>query len=185
MEEVTLKGLTFVPFIRREEIAKQIKRVAAEIKRDCPDENPMFLCVLNGAFIFAADLYRSIDFPESEITFVRYKSYDGMHSTNEVKQIIGLTEDIENRCVYIIEDIVDTGLTALQLRKTLEQYNPKFVKMITLLFKPDSLTVGEPPEFICFSIPSKFILGYGLDLDGMARNLPDIYVLKEQFEDEA
>lgn len=180
MEEITYQGLTFEPYIRREEIAKQVRRLAQEIKRDYDGENPLFLCILNGAFVFAADLFRACELHDAEIAFIRYKSYQGMESTGEVKQLMGLTENIEGRNVLIVEDIIDSGITAAQLRKELAKHNPKSVKMVSLLFKPEALTVGEPPEYVGFEIPSKFILGYGLDLDGLARNLPDIYALKEQ-----
>ena len=179
MEEVTYQGLTFEPYIRREEIAKQVHRLAQEIKRDYANENPLFLCVLNGSFIFAADLFRACNLHDSEITFIRFKSYEGMESTGNVKQLMGLSEDITGRNVLIVEDIIDSGVTAAQLRKELAKHNPKSVKMVSLLFKPDALTVGKGPEYVGFEIPCKFILGYGLDLDGQARNLPDIYVLKE------
>ena len=179
MEEVTYQGLTFEPYIRREEIAKQVRRLAQEIKRDYANENALFLCVLNGSFIFAADLFRACDLRDAEITFIRFKSYDGMSSTGSVKEIMGLTEDITGRNILIVEDIIDSGVTATQLRKELAKHNPKSLKMVSLLFKPEALTVGRGPEYVGFEIPSKFILGYGLDLDGLARNLPDIYVLKE------
>ena len=180
MEEVTYQGLTFEPYIRREEIAKQVYRLAQEIKRDYTNANVMFLCVLTGSFIFAADLFRACDLSDAEIVFIRFKSYDGMSSTGEVDEIMGLCEDITGRNILIVEDIVDSGVTAVQLRKELEKRNPESVKMVSLLFKPDALTVGKAPDYIGFEIPSKFIVGYGLDLDGKARNLPDIYVLKEK-----
>lgn len=180
MADITVNGLTFEPYLTREKIAEQVQRVANEIRRDCKSENPLFLCVLNGAFMFAADLIRQVDLPMSEITFIRFKSYEGTTSTGVVKEIMGLNEDISGREIIIIEDIVDTGTTAVQLRAMLEEHNPASVKMATLLFKPESLKQGKAPEYVGFSIPSKFILGYGLDLDSVARNLPDIYVLKEQ-----
>ena len=180
MEEIIYQGLTFEPYIRREEIAKQVHRLAQEIKRDYEGKTPVFLCILNGAFIFAADLFRACELHDAEIAFIRYKSYSGMESTGEVKQLLGLTEDITGRDILIVEDIIDSGITAARLRKELATHNPKSVKMVSLLFKPEALTVGEPPEYVGFEIPSKFILGYGLDLDGLARNLPDIYALKEQ-----
>ena len=180
MEEITYQGLTFEPYIRREEIAKQVHRLAEEIERDYEGKNALCLCILNGAFIFASDLVRACKLRDAEIAFIRFKSYQGMESTGEVKQLMGLTEDIEGRNLLIVEDIIDSGITAAQLRKELAKHNPASVKMVSLLFKPDALTIGEAPNYVGFEIPSKFILGYGLDLDGLARNLPDIYALKEQ-----
>ena len=179
MKEVTYQGMTFEPFITREEIQREVVRVAQEIKRDCTTDNPLLLCVLNGAFMFAADLMRACDIPQAEIAFIRFKSYEGTSSTGAVKQIMGLTEDITDREVIIVEDIVDTGVTATKLRSILAGHCARSVKMAALLFKPASLREGMPPEYIGISIPSKFIIGYGLDLDGKARNLPDIYVLKQ------
>lgn len=178
MDTVSFKGLEFVPYLTHDQIAQQVQRVAAEIRRDCKSENPIFLCVLNGAFIFAADLFRACQMNHAEITFIRFKSYEGTSSTGKVREIMGLSEDIEGRDVIIVEDIVDTGVTAFQLRQMLLARNPRSVKMATLLFKPESLQLGTPPEYVGFEIPSKFIIGYGLDLDGEARNLSDIYVVK-------
>ena len=117
MEEVTYQGLTFEPYIRREEIAKQVHRLAQEIKRDYEGKNPLFLCVLNGSFIFAADLFRACSLHDAEIAFIRFKSYEGMVSTGDVKEIMGLNEDIKDRDVLIVEDIIDSGVTAARLRK--------------------------------------------------------------------
>ena len=182
MKEVTFRGLTFEPYITREEIDKQIQRLADEIRCDCResgDDAPMFICVLTGAFMFATDLFRACEIPKSEIAFIRFKSYEGTSSTGVINEVMGLTQDIAGRSVYIIEDIVDTGMTAKQLREKLAKENPKSVKMVSLLFKPDSLIVGTKPEFVGFENPSKFILGYGLDIDEQARYLNDIYVLKK------
>ena len=181
MKEVTFNGLCFEPYITQDEINKQIQRLAKEIKHDCEvsgDDAPLFICVLTGAFVFAADLFRACDIHNAEIAFIRFKSYEGTSSTGIINDIMGLAEDVTGRSVIIIEDIVDTGITALQLRETLAKKNPKSVKMATLLFKPESLKVGPKPEFVGFEIPSRFIIGYGLDLDGLARQLRDIYVLK-------
>ena len=180
MDTVTYNGLEFEPYLTREQIAEQVQRVADEICRDCTCDNPIFLCVLNGAFIFAADLFRACKMPHAEITFIRFKSYEGTSSTSKVREIMGLSEDVAGRDVIIIEDIVDTGVTAYQLRQMLLARKPRSVKMATLLFKPGSLQLGNPPEYVGFEIPSKFIIGYGLDLDGEARNLSDIYVLKNK-----
>ena len=180
MADVTYNGLTFEPYITRDAIAEQVKRLAAELSRDCaPGDKPLFLCVLNGAFIFAADLFRECDIPDAEISFIRFKSYEGTASTGVIREVMGLNEDISGRNVFIIEDIVDSGLTISQLRDSLLERNPKSVSVVTLLFKPASLKSGYKPEYVGFEIPSKFIIGYGLDLDEQARNLPDIYVLKQ------
>ena len=179
MNELTINGLTFEPYLKESDIQKQVQRVASEIRASLTTDNPLLLCVLNGAFVFAADLLRALDMPEAEISFVRFKSYEGTSSMGEIKQLIGLTEDITGREVVIVEDIVDTGLTAVKLRELLVSHGAKSVVMAALLFKPASITVGQKPEFVGFEIPSRFIIGYGLDLDGKVRGLRDIMVLKD------
>lgn len=180
MKTITLQGLEFEPYITKQQIATQVKRVAAEINEDLDgDDAPLFICVLNGAFIFAADLYREVNLPHSQITFVRFKSYDGMCSTGELRQLMGLQEDIEGKNVIVIEDIVDTGTTAAEMINLLAEHNPKSIKLATLLFKPNSIINQVMPDYVGFNIPSKFIIGYGLDLDGEARNLSDIYILSK------
>ena len=179
METIKLKDLTFKPYIRREEIASAIKRVPEQINKDLADKNPLFLCVLNGAFVFAADLFREITIPDAEISFIRMKSYIGTHSTGEVQMISGLHEDISGRTVVIVEDIVDTGFTLLQLKEILQESNPAEIKVATLLFKPDSLKYDVTIDYAALDIPQAFIVGYGLDYDELGRNLKDIYIVQE------
>lgn len=177
--KLTVDGLTFVPYITSEEIQEQVKRVASEIANDLKGGDPIFLCVLNGAFIFAADLVRETGMNNAKICFVRYSSYEGTSSSGKIKELMGLTEDITDRDVVIIEDIVDTGLTASYMVADLKKRNPRSVRFATLLHKPDSSKTGFKPDYVAFSIDPKFIIGYGLDLDGKVRNLKDIYVIEE------
>lgn len=178
--KVRVNGLTFVPYLTRERIAEQVKRVAEEIRKDLGESQPVFICVLKGAFVFAADLIREVGINECTISFVRYASYEGTSTTGKVRQLVGLNEDLTDRDVVIIEDIVDTGYTAVKMIDDIKKLNPRSVRFATLLHKPESSKTGFMPDYTAFSIPSKFIIGYGLDLDGKARNLSDIYVIEEE-----
>lgn len=179
MKEVKYNGLTFEPYILKEKIDARIKELAKNITDECQGKRPLFLCVLNGAFPFASDLFREVE-TDAEISFIRLKSYEGTSSTGVVKEVMGLTEDISGRTVIVVEDIVDTGHTIKRLIDDLRRRNPADLKVATLLFKPESLQCDVKPDYVGFAIPPKFIIGFGLDLDGLARNLKDIYVLKEQ-----
>lgn len=178
-EKVIVDGLTFIPYIKRDEIKARVEEIAAQLRKDLEGKNPLFICVLNGAFIFAADLIREVGLNNAPISFVRYKSYEGFTTSGHVKNIIGLNENIDGRDVVIIEDIVDTGLTAVEMVKDLKKLNPNSIRFVTLLHKPESSKTGFQPDYVAFTIPPKFIIGYGLDLDGKVRNLKDIYVVKE------
>lgn len=177
MDIIKLKDLSFKPYISKDEIATAVKNVAARINEDLAGKSPLFLCVLNGAFVFAADLFREITISGAEITFIRMKSYIGTHSTGEVQMISGLTEDISGRTVVIVEDIVDTGFTLMQLKEKLQECNPAEIKVATLLFKPESLKCDVAIDYVALDIPPAFIVGYGLDYDEMGRNLKDIYTI--------
>lgn len=175
-----VNGLRFTPYITAAEIDAQVKRVAGEIRKDLEGKRPLFLCVLTGAFIFASDLIRAVGITDSSVAFVRYSSYEGTSSTGTVKQLMGIGDEVEGRNVVIIEDIVDTGLTAQRMIEDLKKRNPASVRFASLLHKPESSTTGFVPDYVAFAIPPKFIVGYGLDLDGSARNLPDIYVHEDE-----
>lgn len=178
MNTVTIKDKTFKTFITEDEIKTRIKALAARISRDMDGRNPLFLAVLNGSFIFAADLIREITIP-CEVSFVKLASYQGTTSTGKVKEVIGINEDLSERTVIIVEDIVESGLTMQQMIESLGTRNPKSIHICTLLLKPDRLQVPLDIEYPAFSIPNDFILGYGLDYDQQGRGLRDIYVLTE------
>ncbi len=178
MKEVQYNGLTFVPYILREKIDARVKELAKQITEEYAGKRPLLLCVLNGAFPFAADLFRGID-TDAEISFIRLKSYEGMESTGNVKKMMEIKENLKGRSVIIVEDIIDTGHTMVGLLEELRKHEPADIKIATLLFKPESLQADVKPDYVGFAIPPKFIIGFGLDLDGIARNLNDIYVLKE------
>ncbi|OJU54921.1 MAG: hypoxanthine phosphoribosyltransferase [Bacteroidales bacterium 45-6] len=174
MENVKIKDKEFALFIPETKILEQIGRVAEEINRDLADKNPLFVCVLNGSFMFAADLMKRVNI-SSEISFVKLSSYKGTSSTGKLKELIGLQEDIEGRSVVIVEDIVDTGHTMVSVIEQLKQKNPADVRVATLLYKPNALKVELKLDYVAMEIPNDFILGYGLDYDGYGRNLSDIY----------
>ena len=169
MKQVTYKGMHFVPYLEKEKIQARISELAKQVTEECQGKRPLFLCVLN-------------DIHDAEISFIRLKSYEGTCSTGVVKEVLGLAENIEGRTVIVVEDIVDTGHTIARLVNDLRQKNPAEVKVATLLFKPESLQADVKPDYVGFEIPQDFIIGYGLDIDGLARNLPDIWVLSEEHD---
>lgn len=178
MDSILVKDKRFKVFLKESDILDKVRKVAEQISRDLSGEKPLMLAVLNGSFVFAADLLRDISIP-CEITFVRMSSYSGTSSTGKVKELIGLKEDIENRSVVIVEDIIDSGLTMKELLSTLVERHPKQIKIASLLVKPGNLKVDLDINYRCFDIPNDFIVGYGLDYDGEGRNLRNIYVVDE------
>lgn len=176
-ESITIKDKQFDLFIEHEVIKHEIKRVARQINAELADRNPIFLAVLNGAFMFAAELMKEVSIP-CEITFVRLASYKGTSSTNQVTEVLGLNEDIEGRLVVIVEDIVDSGATMASLLQELAVFKPAEVKIATLLFKPAAMKKKLQLDYVALEIPNDFIVGYGLDYNGYGRNLKDIYKVK-------
>ncbi|MCI5742982.1 hypoxanthine phosphoribosyltransferase [Phocaeicola faecicola] len=178
MDTIQIKDKRFRTFITENEILKQVARVADEINRDLADENPLFVSVLNGSFMFTSDLMKHLNMP-CELSFVKLASYEGTSSTGKVKELVGLNNDITGRTVVIVEDIVDTGFTMERLIETLRQRNPKDIRIATLLVKPDKLQVKLDIHYVAMNIPNDFIVGYGLDYDGLGRNYRDIYTVVE------
>lgn len=178
MDKIKVRDREFAVSIPEEKIKTRVAEIAAQISHDLEGKCPLFLAVLNGSFVFAADLLRGIDTP-CEISFVRMASYEGTSSTGDVKQLIGLKEDIKDRTVVIVEDIIDSGLTMVHLLDLLKEKQPAEIKIVALLVKPGNLKVNLDIPYCCFKIPNDFIVGYGLDYDGEGRNLPSIYTVTE------
>lgn len=169
------EGMQFTESISAEEIQTYVKRVASEINADYAGREPLFVCVLNGAFMYAADLLKNISLP-CEITFVRLKSYEGTETTGEVNMLVPLQVDVEGRDVIVIEDIIDTGITMHAFKKILHDKGAKSVELTSFFYKPNSLRFDDvKPKYYGMAIPPAFIIGYGLDINEKARNLGSIY----------
>jgi hypoxanthine phosphoribosyltransferase len=175
--EVTVLDKTFVPFISRETISARVEELGEAISKDYGDEPPLMIAILNGSFIFAADLFRALKI-NATISFVKLASYKGTTSTGSVITAIGLEEQLKDRHVIIVEDIIDTGKTLSAFLPEIHQRGPASVKIATFLTKPDALQYDVRADYTGFEIANRFVLGYGLDYDGFGRNLPDLYVLK-------
>jgi hypoxanthine phosphoribosyltransferase len=173
-----IKDKNFVPFIEAQALQARIKELAQQINKDYVGKNPLLIGVLNGSFMFIGDLFKSINI-ECEITFIRVASYQSTESTGQVKEILGLKENIKNRHVIIVEDIVDTGMTMQEVLGNLASQKPASIRILTLLFKPEALKVPLKVDYAGFEIETRFVVGYGLDYDGMGRNLDAIYVLAQ------
>lgn len=178
MNTIQILDKTFAPFIGHEKIQEAVMKIGLQMQADFKDTAPLFLCVLNGSFIFAADLFKVYEGP-AEISFIKLSSYKGTATTEEVKTVIGLTEDIRGRDLVVLEDIIDSGITVTHLVNDLQKYKPRTIKIATLLLKPAALRTDVRPDYVGMEIPNDFIVGYGLDYDGFGRNLKDIYKIVE------
>lgn len=172
---ITIHGKNFVKYIQQEDIRQTVDNIAEQINNDYKDkEEVLFIVILNGAFMFASDLFKKIR-GLHKISFVKLSSYDNINSTGQVKSLIGLNENIEGKHVIIVEDIIDTGNTMNDLLKQLKEKNPASLEICTLMFKPDNFEWNYKIKYIGKKISNEFIIGYGFDLDGLGRNLQDIY----------
>lgn len=177
-ETWTIKDKNFRKYITAEEIQGSIRTIASRINHELDGKKPIFIVVLNGAFIFASDLIKKVKI-DCEVSFVKLSSYAGTKSTGEVSEILGLDVDVTGRTVVVVEDIVDTGLTLERFMETLKKKNPAEIKIATCLLKPDAFKMKFPIDYLCFSIPNEFVVGYGLDYDGYGRNSSDLYKIHE------
>lgn len=176
MEKLKLHDLHFEPFISAERIQGRIREMGQELSRRYRGRNPVFVAILNGAFVFAADLVRACDI-NCEVTFVKLSSYAGLRSSGRINEVIGLEMDIRDRPVLIVEDIIDSGRTLADFVPRLQSLGPASVEIICFLSKPEALECDLTIDMIGFEIPDRFVVGYGLDYNGLGRNLPDIYQL--------
>jgi len=176
MNVIQIKDKKFSLSIEESVIQAAVRQVAEAINRDLADKNPLFICVLNGAFMFAGDLMKTVNVP-CEITFIKLSSYDGLYTTGTVKEIIGLNESVVGRNVVVVEDIVDTGITMERILSSLRAKGANEIRVATFLQKPDALQRDIQVDYVAMKIPNDFIVGYGLDYDGYGRNLKEIYTV--------
>ncbi|MEO6669322.1 MAG: hypoxanthine phosphoribosyltransferase [Ferruginibacter sp.] len=176
MAVIAVNGKEFEPYLTVSQIDEQIKRLGVQINKDYEGKRPLFIAILNGSFMFASDLFKQLTI-DAEICFIKLASYKGTRSTGHVVTSIGLDESLKDRHVVIIEDIVDTGKTLSEFLPQLKDHHPASLKIAALLHKPDALVHPLDIDYIGFSVPNKFLLGFGLDYDGLGRNLKEIYKL--------
>ena len=173
-DHISLHNKQFAPYLSAAELAAAVREVGTRLNQDYAGETLLFVIVLNGSFMFAADLLKEISLP-CEVCFIRVASYQGTSSTGQVQEVLGLTEELAGRHVVIVEDIVDTGHTMQQLLGQLSQQQPASLEVATLFLKPECLQHELPIRYVGLRIPNDFIVGYGLDYDGLGRNYPDVY----------
>lgn len=175
MKNVTIIDREFEIFIPYEKIRSIVEEMAEQMNTDFKDKNPLFICILNGSFMFAAEIFKRISLLDAEISFIKLASYSGTNTTGTVKELIGLNEDLAGRTVIVLEDIVDSGITIANTIEQIKAKNPAEIKIATLLLKPDALQLKVQLDYVGLEIPNDFIVGYGLDYNGRGRNLIDIY----------
>ena len=175
-ETIEVHGKRFRKYIPEMAIQQEIQRIAGEMNRDLADRDPVFMGILNGAFMFASDLFKLLTFP-CQITFLKLASYSGTHTTGSVRQLIGINLDLRDRVVVVLEDIVDTGVTLDTIIRQLSGYEPGEISVATLLHKPAAMVKEVRLDYVGLEIPNDFVLGYGLDYEGYGRNLKEIYQL--------
>ena len=177
-QRIKVKDKYFVPFISEEKIQMEVNRIADEMNRDLAGKDPLFLGILNGAFMFAGDLFKQLSIP-CQITFLKLASYSGTKSTGTVKQLIGINLDLKDRVVVVLEDIVDSGITLDTILRQLSGYEPAEIHVATFLHKPEATIKEVQLDYVGMEIPNDFILGYGLDYDGYGRNYKSMYQLAD------
>jgi hypoxanthine phosphoribosyltransferase len=176
MKEIRILDKKFREFLTEKVIQERIEELAKQINKDLAGKEVVFLGILNGAFLFAADLFRRIDF-QSKISFVKLASYQGTRSSGSIKELIGWNEDIKNKTIVVVEDIVDTGNTLERIVDELIIRKATEIRIAAMLYKPEAYTKEIPLDYIGFEIPNDFVVGFGLDYDGFGRNLPSVYTL--------
>jgi hypoxanthine phosphoribosyltransferase len=179
MSQIQLFGKNFIPFIAEDQIQQRVYEMAEQLNKDLKNERPLFIAILNGSFIFAADIFKHLTI-EAEISFIKLASYKGTKSSGNVITSIGLDADLYNRTVVILEDIVDTGKTLSEFLPQINHQQPRKLLIAALLIKPSAIKYPVKIDYLGFSVPDKFLLGYGLDYDGLGRNLKAIYQLMDE-----
>lgn len=178
MKTIQILDKEFKTYMKASKIEAGIVKMAKQLDQDLKYKDPIFLGILNGSFMFASDLFKHLTI-DCQITFLKLASYQGTTSTGSVKRLIGLNEDLKDKTVVILEDIVDTGVTLENIIRQLKGYEPAEIKVATLTYKPTAYTKDIPIDYVGFEIPNDFVVGYGLDYDGYGRNLKDLYVINK------
>lgn len=179
MDRIKLHDKEFDIFIPYEKIHEAIKKIADQVNKELVGEDVLFICILNGSFMFTAELFKEVELEQAEVTFLKLSSYEGTDTTGRVKRLIGLNEPVKGRTLVILEDIIDTGNTIVEVMDMLKEHDPKDVKIATMLLKPEKFGNKMPIDYVGLEIGNDFIVGFGLDYDQKGRNLKDIYKVVE------